>query len=464
MVHAGGLYCRDCHVRIDHNNYRAADTACSIASRRGFREARVEILLLIAMIFVGAALLSVAATFDIRIKRLLDPEIKNVKDNVTERINERATGIDGNITQTLRAAEAARDSQVRLEREQNAQRERLERVESKLSDTSALLTRELEGIKNELKDIKTMVEPLGTRQEALGGSLREAKELVAQVSKSLASQSSQVQEIERLAKRGEPAIEKKFAELAGSLRTIGVQQSLTTSTLGEISQALDRYLEVSRQAERHDNWASEQLLIIADRFEGLLNGYDDVAGYLRARLDDEIARANPDLASRVVSSSLRLSQPAEDIAQGLFASLCAQLSLRVLLSPPRDSTGSGPYLLWRSTPGQRLEVLLASLLIACPDESAEPRPGLSELRDLLVVLHASGPGTIRLGPMIINRTPASLLGCVLTGAEASDPYPPGWQGSPGEYEERLRGLGPDRLIDLTSWADSTSLSEDREAS
>jgi predicted nucleic acid-binding Zn-ribbon protein len=418
----------------------------------------VEILLIIAMISVGAALLYVAVTFDTRITRLLNPQIKNAKDNITERIDERAAWVGDNVAEALRAAEAAQDSrQAWLEREQDALRERLERVESMISGTSVDFARQVESIGN-------WAGPVGQQQEALADSLGEVKGLVAQASESLARQSSQVQEIERLAKDNEPAIAKKFADLAGSLRAIGDQQSLAASKLDEIGNALDRSLEFGRQAERHDNWAAGQLLIIADRLEALLNGDDGVAGYLRARLDDEIARADPDLASRVISSSLSLGQPAEDIARGLFASLCARLSLRVLLSPPRDSAGSGPYLLWRSTASQRLETVLASLLIACADDMAEPRPGLSELRDLLVVLHASGSGTIRLGPMIINRTPAVLLGCVLTGAEASEVCPPDRQGSPGRCEERLRGLEPDRLIDLTSWADSRTLtSEDREA-
>lgn len=416
----------------------------------------MDVLLLITVIAVAAAALFIAITFNTRIKLALDPGIEEAKNSIIKHVSEQTGQTDRNVAKALRAAEQERDAQREAERK--ARQDRLDRVESKVADIAELLISGLEGIRS----LAGQVDP---RQAEFGDSLQEAKAQMARLSESLARQFSQAQEIERLAKGNESVSARKFADLDGSLREIKNQHSVTVSKLAEISNSLDQCLEMGRQAERHDNWAAEQLLIITDRAEALLGGYGHVAAYLRCRLDDEIARANTNLVTCVVSSSLYLSQPTGDIVQVLFASFCEQLSLSVLLPPAGGAAGSGPYLLWRSSASQRLESVLSSMLSACTDDPARPHPGLSELQSLLVVLHASGSGTIRLGPMIINRTPSSLLGCVLTDAEALDACHLDHQFSPSECEERLRGQWPDRLIDLTSWADSyTLVSEDREAS
>jgi hypothetical protein len=419
----------------------------------------MEVLLLITVIAVAAAGLFIAITFNTRIKLALDPGIDETKNSIINHVSERTGQTDRSIAQALRAAEQEREAmQAQREAERRALQDRLDGVESKVADIAKLLMPGLEGI-------RSLAGQVDSRQAEFGDSLQEAKAQIARLSESLAREFSQAQEIERLAKGNESVSTRKFADLDGSLREIKDQHSATVSKLAEISNSLDQCLEMARQAERHDNWTAEQLLIITDRAEALLGGYGHVAGYLRCRLDDEIARANTGLVTRVVSSSLYLSQPTGDIVQELFASFCEQLSLSVLLPPAGGAAGSGPYLLWRSPASQRLEDALSSRLSACTDDPAGPHPGLSELQSLLVVLHASGSGTIRLGPMIINRTPSSLLGCVLTDAEALDACHLDHQFSPSKCEERLRGQWPDRLIDLTSWADSyTLVSEDREAS
>jgi hypothetical protein len=436
----------------------------------------MEILLLIVIIVFGASGLYVAIT----IKRAISSQIESANNRAVMNVATQAIRIDGHITQAFLAAKVERDSlRAKLEQERNAMRaeleqqqttarelleqerndmqERLNRIESVLSRVTSTLVPGLDGIRN-------VAGQVDARQAELGDGLQEVRGELAQLRDPLARQLSQAQEIERLAKGSESLMTREFSDVSASLRNIREEQSLTSSKLAEISLALDRQLEVGRQAERHDKWAAEQLVIIADLIEVLLNSYNDVAGYLRGRLDSEIVQGNPGLVSRVISTSLRLSQPADDIVQGLFASLCEQLSLSVLLPAGSGSAGSGPYLLWRSTAGQQLEAVLSSMLAACVDDSAESRPGLEELRTMLVVLHASGSGTIRLGPMILNRTHAALLGRVLTAVEGSELGRPGQWDSPEECEERLRGQGSGQPTDLTTWADGQTLvGEDREA-
>jgi hypothetical protein len=112
---------------------------------------------------------------------------------------------------------------------------------------------------------------------------------------------------------------------------------------------------------------------------------------------------------------------------------------------------------------------MAAVLVAVRDDQAADHPGLDELRRLLLALHEYGPGTIRIGPLILNSTPQALIGRVMSPWElapfgaAGLPAPP--QPGPGEpglgaaaaAERWLRGLGGEHVagrgvIELTVWA------------
>jgi hypothetical protein len=111
---------------------------------------------------------------------------------------------------------------------------------------------------------------------------------------------------------------------------------------------------------------------------------------------------------------------------------------------------------------------MAAVLAAVPDDQAADHPGLDELRRLLLALHEYGPGTIRIGPVILNRTPEALIGRVMSPWELA---PLGATGLPGpgpgeavpcaatEAERWLRSVGGERrpggrgVVELAAWAE-----------
>src|SRR3984957_6671797 len=419
----------------------------------------MEILLLITVIVVAGSSLYVAASINGRLKRNLDAEIKKAKQSLLDHVTKQATWTADNVTETVRVGElerGAREGQLKAERK--ALLGRLNAVESMLANILSIITPGLDGIRD-------MAGRTDARQAGSNDSLNEVKKQLEQLTESLIGQTGHAQQMEKLVLSIQSTMAVNFSDLAGSLGGIAERQSAADSHLAEISRSLDRHLGIVDQAVRHDNWTADQLLSIGNRLEARLDAFDDAARYLRGRLDGEITQAMPDAVTRVISASLSLGQPTRDIVQELFTSFCEQLPIGLLLPAARDSTLGATYLLWKSVDGEQPEGVLTALLAACADDSAETCPGLGDLRSLLAVLHDIGDGTIRLGPMVINRTSASLLGCVVTEAEARVVCFPDGGVSSRECEERLRGLEPDQLIDLTSWADrSTLVGEEREAS
>ena len=150
-------------------------------------------------------------------------------------------------------------------------------------------------------------------------------------------------------------------------------------------------------------------------------------------------------------------QPAAaDTLPPLYESFLHELPADMLFHDSAHQSSDRFYLLWSSRNGQSLERRLEMLLRGCPQDSGKPAPGLDELRGLLLALHHAGPGTLRVGPLVVIRTDRELVGTVLAATEASlldgDRALP----APGECRALLRNVGRDRLADLGGWADSHS--------
>ena len=130
--------------------------------------------------------------------------------------------------------------------------------------------------------------------------------------------------------------------------------------------------------------------------------------------------------------------------RGLVGSFCDGIGMEVILQAEGGAGGRGPYLVWRPPDGRPLENVLAALLTAVPGDCRGERPpdlpGLDELRRLLLALHERGPGTIRIGPLMLCRTPKSLLGRVMSPRELAGLSP--WDGHV-----------PASALDLAPWAD-----------
>ena len=208
---------------------------------------------------------------------------------------------------------------------------------------------------------------------------------------------------------------------------------------------------------------------LAGQVEMMQRGQEELLEFVRSVLDDESLAAGGVAGHqrRVAVVSLRVTE-AHEVVRGLVGAFCDGIGLEVILQAEKGSGGRGPYLAWRPPDGRRLEDVMAAVLAAVPDDQAADHPGLDELRRLLLALHEYGPGTIRIGPVILNRTPEALIGCAMSPWELA---PLGATGLPGpgpgeagpcaatETEQWLRSVGGERrpggrgVVELAAWAE-----------
>jgi hypothetical protein len=186
---------------------------------------------------------------------------------------------------------------------------------------------------------------------------------------------------------------------------------------------------------------------LARQFESLQRGQEELLEFVRSVLDDEALAAGSGAAHRrrVVSVSMRVDA-AQDVMRGLMGSFCDGVGMDIVLQAEDGTGGRGPYLVWHPVDGRPLENVLAAVLAAVPGECcgehAPDIPGLDELRLLLLALHERGPGTVRIGPLLLSRTPYRLLGRVMSPREVAGLLSRGGQ-VPGSAS----------ALDLAPWAD-----------
>jgi hypothetical protein len=225
----------------------------------------------------------------------------------------------------------------------------------------------------------------------------------------------------------------------------------------------------------------------ARQAETLQRGQEEILEFVRSVLDDEVLAAGGGAAPRrrVAAVSLQVTRSTQ-VVRGLVEAFCDGIGLEIILAAEPGTGGRGPYLCWRPADGRRLEDALAAVLAAAPDGRAADSPGLDELRRLVLALHEFGPGTIRIGPLILNRAQEAMTGRVVSPwdlAVLGATGLPGWGGlaepegssnaawawglasggaaarAAKEAEQWLRELGDQRIpgdgavVELTAWAD-----------
>jgi hypothetical protein len=225
----------------------------------------------------------------------------------------------------------------------------------------------------------------------------------------------------------------------------------------------------------------------ARQAETLQRGQEEILEFVRSVLDDEALAADGGAAHRrrVAAVSLRVTRSTQ-VVRGLAEAFGDGIGLEIILAAEPGTGGRGPYFCWRPADGRRLEDALAAVLAAAPDSRAADSPGLDELRRLVLALHEFGPGTIRIGPLILNRAEEAMIGRVVSpwdlavlgatglpgwGGIAESKGPSGtawaWELASGgaaaraakEAEQWLRELGNQRIpgdsavVELTAWAE-----------
>jgi len=411
----------------------------------------MEILLLVAIIAVGASALYVAATFNKRTRQNAAPLIGDAVKSVSEQFE--APG--SSLRQELRviADELQQDREL-MSKDRVKTREQLDHADRRISSIAGQLSADLDIIKHQGAQI-------GTRQEEFSGDLQQLDRLVAQLGEALVRLGAQVEGIESYIKTQQAQTTANFKVIEGSLQVIGASQSKVHDKLASIAGTLDGLMEMNARGEDYNNWAADQALGTVKQIEAILRNQSVIEGYLRVGLDYEVMRTAHDHTCRIVTASLRLEGPGADLLWPLLLSFCEKVVFKVVPPESQPLSDSRSYLLWQSFGGIQLEEALNAKLAACQDNPASPRQGqvdgLEELRSLVIALHVGGPGTVQVGPMIINRTPRALLGCVMTAAEAMRICNAGTLMSPDTCETALRELAQGRITELTSWADSAAL-------
>jgi hypothetical protein len=418
----------------------------------------MEILLLVAIILVGASGLYVAATFNKRTKHNAAPLVNSVAKQIED------TGKD--LRQQLHAITAELQEEMGIYQSGRSRtQERLDHADRQISSISDKLSTGLDTIKRQGAQIDTW-------QDQFSGNLqRQLDHQATQLSESLSRLSAQVAGIESYIRSQETQTIADLEGIRGSIQDMETRQSkahgeLASITreldrqLASITQRLDRQAELNTRREDYDRRLVEQMTDTIRQIETVLHNQGIIESYLRTGLDYEVMKTTYDHRCRIVTASLRLDGPGADLLWPLLLSFCETVMSKAVLPESPPAADSRSYLLWQS-PGGQLEELLSAKLAACQGSPEPPdqgqRDGLEELRSLVMTLHVSGPGTVQVGPMIINRTPRALLGCVMTATEAMHICGGATPTSPDAWEEALRELSPGRVTELTSWADSVTL-------
>ncbi len=402
----------------------------------------IEILLLVAIVAAGGSALYVAATFNRRTELNTAPLIKAaVKD----------------ISRAIDAAQASSASQYQevsggLARHEQTMKLEGGEVRARLSSDISQISNMASQLKMKLDAVERLADRIGSRQEGVSRTLEQLTDQVGKLSESLGQQGMKVAQIDNLVRNSE-ALAAEIGSIHGPLRDISARQSRADDQLAAVTRSLDGHMESASRREHYERWASGYVMDAAERIEAILRGQSDIQSYLQSLLDYEVARTSQDRTCRIVAAGVHLSGPGTDIISALLLSFCEVMGLKTLIPWSPYSQGRPLYLLWRPPGGRSLDDVLGAKMAACPGGSWIS-PGLKELRSLSLALHATGSGTIRLGPMIINRTQTALLGCVTTAAEAANIDAADAMMTPDACEQELRQLGYGRVTELTAWADT----------
>jgi len=399
----------------------------------------MEILLGLVVVVIGASSLYVALTFNARTQRSAAPLIEHAISELSQRIE---------------AANGATKSQLQdVKKELSRVRELAPADSGKIETLTAQAGRhvsQMGQLRAQLGTFDRLAEQLEARHQQLADELVQVASDLKLLSQTLAVQDENIATLADKLGNAEAQAAARIGALRNSLKSIEMQLSDDRAGLALIGKTLAQHTSMLGRRESGDRFTRDQLLGLIAQSEAILQTQGEFQDYLFSRLDYETGVPTAGDVGQIVAAGLHLGGPGADILWPLFRSFAAQLPLELLFARSWHGTGRRAYLRWASPGGQQLSEILSSHLLACASTGKiTPTPG--GLPDLLLALHVSGPGTIQLGPMIINRTGEALRGYVMTAAETPRGNPFAWLSSE-QCEAVLEQAGQDRITALTSWA------------
>ena len=233
----------------------------------------MEILLLVALVAVGASALFIAVTFNFRARQTTDPLIQRASQEIVNKVSAEFKEADGSLRSQLQWIRDNVRSQLnaigdnlhsRLQ-EINRELSKNNALVGKLGERLDLMDRQISDIHNQLAVGREGIERLTEQFVRLDVSVSQLGGLVSGIESYLKS-------------KIELTAADVITRLQESLRDLDERQSRTHT---EVASMLERLLAASVQQADRNREASEQML---DMTETLWYGQRDIADYLRSRL------------------------------------------------------------------------------------------------------------------------------------------------------------------------------------
>jgi hypothetical protein len=236
------------------------------------------------------------------------------------------------------------------------------------------------------------------------------------------------------------------AQAADLKAEIDRQSAAVRELRGEVTQASEHTAEALTGLR-------EQLLALAGEVRLLDADRQDLRSQLRKWLGHSAHLANADPATGIMPGFVATGERvAAELLPGLYEAVLGAIGVEPVFCEHAEAGDVFYYLAWRHPNGQSPRRRLEDLLAASPDDGASAA-GLTEFRSLLLALRAGGPGTARLGPLVVGQTgTGAFLGAVMTADEAAELDDGDLGAAPARWAERLAELDEDRVVNLADWA------------
>jgi hypothetical protein len=271
----------------------------------------MEILILIAVIGVGASALFVAATFNVRIRKIIDPLVKEAAEDICEQIKETNKELE---RQALSIASARQQDNERVEQGNNRLTKQVQAIDEDFRRYRQAVSRHLD-------------ERIGTLYDQLSNQVRNdlgrVDRRLTQFTEPFSQQNAHIREIRNYVRRqgmqaqGFEARDSLFlamleAESHGESRGWGQPPRLYALTAAVAAEAVDREFTAEMRDARRD-------VLVPVAREPLPDG-DLIAGLASVRWPEDVVGCVLVAELTDLASSSAAAGPGDPVAAGRWAS------------------------------------------------------------------------------------------------------------------------------------------------